>query len=41
MFDLKITMKDPANAKTAVEGCCGGFGVPFDLRSSSAEETSL
>jgi Domain of unknown function (DUF4956)/MgtC family len=38
VFDLKITMKDPANAKAAVEGVLRRFRVPFDLRSSSAEE---
>jgi uncharacterized membrane protein YhiD involved in acid resistance len=40
VFDLKITMKDPANAKPAVEGVLRRFRVPFDLRSSSAEEVS-
>lgn len=38
VFDLKITMKDPANAKASVEGVLRRFRVPFDLRSSSAEE---
>jgi hypothetical protein len=38
VFDLKITMKDPANAKAAVEGVLRRFRVPFDLRSSAAEE---
>jgi hypothetical protein len=38
VFDLKITMKDPANAKTGVEAVLRRFRVPFDLRSSSAEE---
>ena len=38
VFDLKITMKDSANAKAPVEGVLRRFRIPFDLRSSSAEE---
>src|SRR5262245_6072345 len=40
VFDLKITMKDPANAKAGVETVLRRFRIPFDLRSSSTEEIS-
>jgi hypothetical protein len=38
VFELKITMKDPAKGRAAVEGVLRRFRIPFDLRSSSAEE---
>lgn len=38
LFDLAIKTKEPSNIKTPIEGVLRRFRIPFDLRTTSAEE---
>ena len=38
LFELAIKTKEPSNVKTSIEGVLRRFRIPFDLRTTSAEE---